>query len=85
MASLQKDLNSSRKSAYTEGTVKNLRIQWESYLSFCLYFGLSYLPADTNILCLYDQCLCRTFKSTNSIRNYIVLGYPTDNINNFLL
>ena len=93
MASLQKDLNISRRSAYAEGTVKNLRIQWESYLSFCLYFGLSYLPADTNILCLYAQCLCRTFKSTHSVRNYIsgiktmhyVLGYPTDNINNFLL
>ena len=93
MASLQKDLHSSRRSAYAEGTVKNLRIQWEAYLSFCLYFGLSYLPADTNILCLYAQCLCRTFKSTQSIRNYLsgiktmhyILGYPTDNINNFLL
>ena len=93
MASLQKGLNSSRRSAYAKGTVKNLRIQWEAYLSFCLYFGLSYLPADTNILCLYAQCLCRTFKSTQSIRNYLngiktmhyILGYPTDNINNFLL
>ena len=38
MASLQKDLNSSRRSAYAKGTVKYLRIQWEAYLSFCLYF-----------------------------------------------
>ena len=53
MACLQKDLNSSRRSAYAEGTVKNRRIQWESHLSFCLYFGLSYLPADTNILFFY--------------------------------
>ena len=76
MASLQKDLNISRRSAYAEGTVKNLRIQWESYLSFCLYFGLSYLPADTNILCLYAQCLCRTFKSTHSVRNWLILHTP---------
>ena len=71
IASLQKDLNSSRISAYTKGTVKNLRIQWEAYLYFCLYFGLSYLPADTYIFCLYAQYLCRTFKSTQYIRNFL--------------
>ena len=57
MASLQKDLNSSRRSAYAEGTVTNLRIQWEAYLSFCLYFGLSYLPADTNT----NMFICSVF------------------------
>ena len=93
MSSLKKDLSISRRSAYAEGTVKNLKIQWESYLSFCLYFGLTYLPADTNVLCLYAQCLSRTFKSTQSIKNYIsgiktmhyILGYATDKINDFLL
>lgn len=93
MSSLKKDLNISRRSAYAEGTAKNLKIQWESYLSFCLYFGLAYLPADTNILCLYAQFLSRTFKATQSIKNYIssiktmhyILGYTTENINNFLL
>ena len=93
MSSLEKDLNISRRSAYAEGTIKNLKIQWESYLSFCMYFGLTYLPADTNVLCLYAQCLSRTFKSTQSIKNYIsgiktmhyILGYATDKINDFLL
>ena len=93
MPSLKKDLSISRRSAYAEGTVKNLKIQWESYLSFCLYFGLTYLPADTNVLCLYAQCLSRTFKSTQSIKIYIsgiktmhyILGYATDKINDFLL
>ena len=91
MSSLKKDLNVSRRSAYAEGTVKNLRTQWESYLLFCLYFGLAYLPADTNVLSLYAQFLSRTFKATQSIRNYIsgiktmhyILGYPTDKINDF--
>ena len=93
MSSLEKDLNISRRSAYAKGTIKNLKIQWESYLSFCMYFGLTYLPADTNVLCLYAQCLSRIFKSTQSIKNYIsdiktmhyILGYATDKINNFLL
>ena len=93
MSSLKKDLNISRRSAYAEGTLKNLKIQWESYLSFCMYFGLIYLPADTNVLCLYAQCLSGTVKSTQSIRNYIsgiktmhyISGYATDNINDFLL
>ena len=68
MLSLLKDLNISRRSAYAVGTVKNLKTQWESYLSFCLYFGLGYLPADTNIPSLYAQFLSRTFKSTQSIK-----------------
>ena len=93
MSSLKKDLNTSRRSAYAEGTVKNLKIQWESYLSFCIYFGLAFLPAETDILCLYAQFLSRTFKATQSIRNYIsgiktmhyVLGYSTDKVNDFLV
>ena len=93
MSSLKKDLNVSRRSAYAQGTVKNLRVQWESYLLFCLYFGLTYLPAETEILSLYAQFLSRTFKSTQSIKNYIsgiktmhyMLGYSTEKINDFLL
>ena len=71
MSSLKKDLNISRRSAYAQGTVKNLRIQWESYLLFCIYFGLSNLPAETDTLSLYAQFLSRLFKSTQSIKNYI--------------
>lgn len=93
MSSLKKDLNFSRRSAYAEGTVKNFKTQWESYLLFCLYFGLSYLPSNTDTLSLYAQFLSRSLKSTQSIRNYIsgvksmhyLLGYSTDNINDFLI
>ena len=93
MSSLKKDLNISRRSAYAQGTFKNLRIQWESYLLFCIYFGLSYLPAETDTLSLYAQFFSRTFKSTQSIKNYIsgiktmhyMLGYTTDKVNDFLL
>lgn len=83
----------SRKNAYAESTAKNLRIQWESFLLFCFYFQLAYLPADTETLCLYTQFLSRTVKSTGTIRNYIsevktmhhLLGYSVDHINQFLI
>lgn len=57
--------------AYAEGTHNNLKIQWETYLMFCIYFGLTYLPMDTSTLSLYAQFLGRSFKSTQSIKNYL--------------
>ena len=86
-------MKTSRKKAYAEGTSKNLRIQWESYLLFCFYFRITSLPASTETLSLYAQFLSRTFKSSNSIKNYIsgvksmhyLLGYTLDHINEFLI
>ena len=94
MTTLKRDLSTSRKNAYAEGTAKNLRIQWESFLLFCFHFHLCYLPADTETLCLYSQFLSRTFKSTSAIKkNYLsgvktmhlLLGYSVEHINDFLL
>ena len=86
-------MKTSRKKAYAESTSKNLKIQWESYLLFCLYFKLASLPASTETLSLYAQFLSRSFKSSSSIKNYIsgvktmhhLLGYPLDQINDFLI
>lgn len=93
MHKLKRDLKSSRRHAYADSTNKNLKIQWETYLLFCIYFGLSYLPVSTETLSLYAQFLSRSFKATQSIRNYIsgvktmhyLLGYSVENINNFIL
>ena len=93
MHSLKKDLKASRSSAYAEGTKQNMKIQWESFLMFCIYFGFKYLPANTETLSLYAQFLSRSFKSTQSIKNYLsgvktmhhLLGYPVDHINSFLI
>ena len=60
---------------------------------FCTYFSLISLPASTETLQLFAQFLNRTFKSTESIKNYItgvktmhlLLGYRVDHINNFIL
>ena len=71
MHSLKKDLKASRSSAYAEGTKQNMKIQWESFLMFCIYFGFKYLPANTETLSLYAQFLSRCFKSTQSIKNYL--------------
>ena len=90
---LKRDLDHSNKAAYADGTRKNLRVQWESYLLFCAHFNFVSIPTNTSTLQLYSQFLSRTFKSTDSIRNYIVgvktmhllLGYSVDNINKFIL
>ena len=93
MHSLRQELKASRSSAYAEGTKSNLKIQWESFLMFCIYFRMKYLPCSTETLSLYAQFLSRTFQSTQSIRNYLsgvktmhyLLGYSVDHINGFLI
>lgn len=90
---LKRDLKNSRKHAYAEGTYKNLQIQWESFLLFCIHFGLCYLPVTTETLSLYAQFLSRSFKAPQSIKNYLsgvktmhyLLGFSTQNINDFLI
>ena len=90
---LRSDLRVTNRSAYAEGTRKNLKIQWESFLLFCIYFELVSLPATTVTLQLYAQFLSRSFKSVDSIRNYLsgvrkvhlLLGFTLDDINQFIL
>ena len=60
---------------------------------FCSYFGLSYLPATTEILCLYSQFLSRSMKSVQFIKNYLsgmktllmLLSYSVEHINSFII
>ena len=93
MTDLKKDLKSSRRSAYAVGTLKNLKVQWEAYLMFCIFFGLQKLPSSSNTLSLFAQFLSRSFKAVQSIKNYIsgvktmhlLLGYPVAEINNFIV
>jgi hypothetical protein len=48
-----------------------LLIQWKAYFLFCTYFNLTQIPATLENVCLYAQFLSRSFKSTDSVRNYI--------------
>ena len=68
---LKKDVLASNRAAFSTGTRRNLCTQWRSFISFCLYFGLQYLPASSDTICLYAQFLTRTFKSVASVRNYL--------------
>ena len=61
----------STRSAFAEGTYKNIEVQWRTFLTFCVYFGFTYLPTSLNTICLYAQFLSRSFKSVDSIKNYI--------------
>jgi hypothetical protein len=71
LQTLRQDLKVSTKAAHAEGTRRNLRVQWKSFLIFCVYFDLTPLPVDIGTLCLYVQFLSRSFKSVDSIHNYV--------------
>lgn len=65
------DQQTSCKSAFAHGTFENIKVQWRTFLTFCIYFGFKFLPASLNTVCLYAQFLSRSFKSVNSIKNYL--------------
>lgn len=70
LGSLRDAMRSSRRAAYSTGTVANLRTQWRAYLLFCRYFGLSAVPSSSNTICLFAQFL--SFSVTpDTIRNYL--------------
>lgn len=77
------------KSAYASSTSSNLKTQWTTYWSFLEFFNLSGLPATHKVLSLYATLLARSFKSPQSVRNYIsgvktlhsILDYPIDQFN----
>ena len=71
LSNLDTDLRKSKQAAFATSTQKNLKTQWRTYLSFCIYFSLTYLPATTKTISLYTQFLSRSFKSVNSILNYV--------------
>lgn len=90
---LKRDLCKSNKSAFAEGTQENLRLQWESFIYFACILNFVFLPASTSTIQLYALFLSRSFKSVQSIRNYIsgvktlhlCLDYNIDHINSYLL
>jgi len=68
---LRKMLRRSKKAAFAQGTRSNLMVQWRSFLSFCFFFQLPWLPTNAETLALYAQFLSFTFKATSSVSNYI--------------
>lgn len=68
---LRKESTESCKSAFAESTYDNIKVQWRTFLTFCIYFGLEFLPASLNTICIYVQFLSRSFKAVESIKNYV--------------
>ena len=87
------DVRLSTKAAYAIGTRKNLVVQWRAFLLFCTYFDLCFIPASLNTICCYIQFLSRSFKSVDSIKNYVqgvkvmhsLLDYPFPHLDSFKL
>lgn len=61
----------SLRSAHATGRRKNLKIQWKAFFLFCHFYGFITLPCELNTVCLFAQFLSRSFKSVESIRNYL--------------
>jgi len=59
---LKGDLRKSNVSAYAEGSRKNLRVQWESFLLFCVYFHLTFLPVKTDLRIFLEEFKLVYFK-----------------------
>ena len=68
---IREEVIHSQRAAFATGTCKNLELQWKTFISFCLFFNLTFLPADVDTICNYIQFLSRSFSSVDSIRNYI--------------
>ena len=68
---LKEDQQISSRHAFAHGTFKNIEVQWRTFLTFCVYFAFNYLPASLDTVCLYVQFLGRSFKSVDSIKNYL--------------
>ena len=71
LESLRRDALRSKRSAFADGTMKNLLWQWRLFIMFCIYFNFKLLPASVECLCVYAQFLSRSLRAAESIRNYL--------------
>ena len=65
-----KQARATQHHAFSEGSHSNLRTQFRSYFSFCIYFEREPLPADLDTILGYAQFLSRSVKH-GTIRNYL--------------
>jgi len=57
--------------AFRPGTQANQQSQMKLYISFCLHYNLEILQPSSQNVCAYIEFLTRSFKSPDSIRNYV--------------
>lgn len=61
----------SRSAAFAESTKKNHRIHWKAYILFTLYYHIDMFPATSESISLFAHFLSRSFKSVDSVINYV--------------
>ena len=82
-----------RISAFAHGTLVNFKTQWRAYLLFSNYFHLEAFNINAEMLCINSEFLARSFKSVQSIRNYLngikilfhLLGFPIEMFSSYEL
>jgi site-specific recombinase XerD len=68
---LRQDLHRTQNSAFAQGTVSNFKSQWKKFATCTHLMGEQLLPISSSDLCLYIQFLMRSFKSPQSVNNYV--------------
>ena len=60
-----------RATALAPGTTRNLKTQIRTYLTFCIYAGLQYLPIGQQDIIRYITFLSHSFRSWTTVLNYL--------------
>ena len=89
---LDQEIMAYKRAAYAESTKRTYKTHRDTYLRFCLYFGLRPVPAETLTICRYAVFLSRTLKPS-SIACYLNIirimheesGLPNPMENNWFL
>ena len=68
---LDLEVTATKSQSVKSSTKKNLLCQLSAYQKFCERYALSYFPCNNQQLCRFGQYLSRTFKSPDSVGNYL--------------
>ena len=71
LSTLRSQTLARRAQAFRPGTTCNHIIQWRSYLGFCIFYDLKAIDPEPNTVCMFLEFLARTFKSPQSLINYL--------------
>ena len=71
LTSLRRETRIRQQKAFRPGTKANHKTQIKTYIAFCIYYGLQDLSPATETICMYVEFLTRSYKSPQTIKNYI--------------
>ena len=72
LEALKRDLKKTKRAAFGDGTNKNLKLQWKSFVLFCIHFNQTPIPCNSETIALYAQFLARSYKATDSVKTTLV-------------